>query len=166
VHLSLQSGDDMVLKRMKRRHTRTDAVLLVERLRAHRPDISIGADIIAGFPTENEAMHANNLSIVSALGIVHGHVFPFSPRPGTPAARMPQVDGVRIKARAAKLREAIALKRASWLAAMLGQPLRVLAEADGTGHAENFAPVILPAGWRRGEIVDVTPHTIIDGKLA
>ncbi len=151
LHLSLQSGDDMILKRMKRRHSRADAIRLVERLKARRPDIAVGADLIAGFPTETDDMHANNLSIVSACDIVHGHVFPFSPRPGTPAARMPQVDPARVKARAAELREAVAAQRGQWLDRLVGSEQAVLAERDGTGHAENFAPVRLPAGMAQGE---------------
>jgi threonylcarbamoyladenosine tRNA methylthiotransferase MtaB len=166
VHLSLQSGDDMILKRMKRRHSRRDAIMLVDRLRAARPDIAIGADIIAGFPTEDEAMHRANASIVAELGIVHGHIFPYSPRPGTPAARMPQVDPARVKARAAALREAVADQRRHWLAAQVGRPLKVLAERDGTGHAENFARVRLPDGTRPGTIVAVTPSGVTEGLLA
>jgi threonylcarbamoyladenosine tRNA methylthiotransferase MtaB len=166
VHLSLQSGDDMVLKRMKRRHTRAQAARLVERLRTHRPDLALGADLIAGFPTEDNAMHASNLSIIAELGVVHGHVFPFSPRPGTPAARMPQVDPALVRSRAAQLREAVARERSQWLVSMIGKSLSVLAEKDGTGHAENFAPVILPSGCRAGEMVAVTPGRIIDGMLA
>ena len=104
LHLSLQHGHDLILKRMKRRHLRADAVALVERLRARRPDIAVGADLIAGFPTEDQAMHEASRAIVRELGVVHGHVFPYSPRPGTPAARMPQVDGATIRARAAELR--------------------------------------------------------------
>lgn len=151
LHLSLQSGDDMILKRMKRRHSRADAINLVERLKARRPDIAVGADLIAGFPTETEDMHANNLSIVSACDIVHGHVFPFSPRPGTPAARMPQVDPVLVKARAAELREAVARQRSRWLDGLIGSTQTVLAERDGTGHAANFAPVRLPQAMKQGE---------------
>ena len=166
VHLSLQSGDDMVLKRMKRRHTREQAVRLVGRLRAHRPDLGLGADLIAGFPTEDEAMHVNNLSIIAELGVVHGHVFPFSPRPGTPAARMPQVDQTVVKSRAAQLREAVARERKAWLASMLGKPLSVLGERDGTGHAENFAPVILPDNCRAGEVTTITPSRMVGGMLA
>ncbi|MCB2047327.1 MAG: MiaB/RimO family radical SAM methylthiotransferase [Novosphingobium sp.] len=166
LHLSLQSGDDLILKRMKRRHSRADAVRLVDRLRAHRPALALGADIMAGFPTEDEAMHASNLSIIAELGIVHGHVFPFSPRPGTPAARMPQVDPARVKERAAQLRDAVATERSKWLVSQIGKPLSVLAESDGTGHAENFAPVSLPAGIGRGEIVTVTPRKVIEGMLA
>ena len=166
VHLSLQSGDDMVLKRMKRRHSRANAIELVAGLRARRPDIALGADIIAGFPTEDEAMHRNNLSIVSELGIVHGHVFPFSPRPGTPAARMPAVDPARVKARAAELREAVAQERSAWLASLVGKELRVLAETDGSGHAENFAPVRLPPSAQPGAIMTVTPDRVEQGVLA
>jgi threonylcarbamoyladenosine tRNA methylthiotransferase MtaB len=166
VHLSLQSGDDLVLKRMKRRHNRAQAVTLVERLRAHRPDLALGADLIAGFPTEDEAMHTRNLSIIAELGVVHGHVFAYSPRPGTPAARMPPVEPARIKARAAQLREAVAQERARWLASLIGVPLAVLAERDGTGHAENFAPVVLPAAATPGAIMTVTPTAVIEGKLA
>ncbi len=100
LHLSLQSGDDMILKRMKRRHSRRDALALVEGLRARRAGIAVGADIIAGFPTEDAEAHGRNLSIIRELGIVHGHIFPYSPRPGTPAARMPQVVPAAIRARA------------------------------------------------------------------
>lgn len=166
VHLSLQSGDDMILKRMKRRHSRRDAVTLVEHLRARRPDIAIGADLIAGFPTEDEAMHANTVSIVTELDVVHGHVFPYSPRPGTPASRMPQSDAAAIKARARDLREAVARQRRRWLQSLIGMPLNVLAERDGTGHAENFARVKLPAGTPPGALVSVTPTRIIEGLLA
>jgi hypothetical protein len=120
VHLSLQHGDDLILKRMKRRHTRADAVRLVERLRSRRADIAIGADLIAGFPTEDEAMHAANLSVMRELGVVHGHVFPYSPRPGTPAARMPQVSPATIRARAAELRAEVAAVRGVWLRGLLG----------------------------------------------
>ena len=166
VHLSLQSGDDMILKRMKRRHTRADAIGLVAALREHRPNLGLGADIIAGFPTEDEAMHANNVSIVHELGIVHGHVFPFSARPDTPAARMPAVDPGLVKRRAAMVRDAVAYQRRNWLAAMVGKSISVLAERDGTGHAENFAPVRLPEGVEPGRIVDITPTRVIEGRLA
>ncbi len=142
LHLSLQSGDDLILKRMKRRHARADAIAVVDRLRAARPDISIGADIIAGFPTEDEAMFANSLALVEECGIVHGHIFPYSPRAGTPAARMPQVERAVVKARAARLRAACATRRAAWLRGLIGTHQSVLVERDGlTGHAENFAPV-------------------------
>ena len=164
LHLSLQHGHDLILKRMKRRHSRTDAVRLVERLRAWRPEIAIGADIIAGFPTEDDAMHAANRSIVRELRIVHGHIFPYSPRPRTPAARMPQLDPATIKARAAELREDVAKERGAWLESLVGQELTVLAETDGTGHAGNFARVAVP-GAVPGAIVAVAPRAVVEGLL-
>jgi threonylcarbamoyladenosine tRNA methylthiotransferase MtaB len=165
VHLSLQHGDDLILKRMKRRHLRSDAIGLVERLRARRPGIAVGADLIAGFPTEDAAMHAANRSIVRELGIVHGHVFPYSPRSGTPAARMPQVAPATIRARAAELRAEVAAVREAWLHGLLGHEQSVLAEADGTGHAGNFARVTVPTETPRGAIVAVTPRAIEAGLL-
>lgn len=166
LHLSLQHGDDLILKRMKRRHSRADAVDLVARLRARRPDLALGADLIAGFPTEDEQAHAANLAIIAELGVVHGHVFPYSPRPGTPAARMPQIAGATIKARAAALRGEVARVREEWLTALLGQPQQVLAERDGTGHAQNFARVQLPPATPVGRIVTLTPTRVIEGLLA
>jgi threonylcarbamoyladenosine tRNA methylthiotransferase MtaB len=166
LHLSLQSGDDMILKRMKRRHSRRDAVALVTTLRARRPELTVGADIIAGFPTEDDAMHASNLSAIGEIGIVHAHIFPYSPRPGTPAARMPQVDPAIVKDRAAQLRAVAAEQRQSWLHSLIGKPQRVLAERDGTGHAENFARVQSAPGTLPGSIVTITPTRIIAGMLA
>lgn len=166
VHLSLQHGNDLILKRMKRRHSRADAVDLVGRLKARRPEIAIGADLIAGFPTEDAAAHADNLSIIAELGVVHGHVFPYSPRPGTPAARMPQLDAAVIKTRAADLRAAVAATRAQWLSRLIAQPQQVLAERDGTGHAENFARVRLAPHITAGTIVTVIPDRITEGLLA
>ncbi|WP_305096332.1 MiaB/RimO family radical SAM methylthiotransferase [Croceibacterium aestuarii] len=165
LHLSLQHGHDLILKRMKRRHSRADAVRLVERLRACRPDIAVGADLIAGFPTENEEHHRANLEIVEHLSVVHGHVFPFSPRPGTPAARMPQVDRATIRRRAAELRAAVADVHARWLAGLIGTVQSVLTEGDGTGYAPNFARVAAPPGTPRGSIVTVTPTRIEEGLL-
>lgn len=165
VHLSLQHGHDLILKRMKRRHMHRDAVTLVERLKARRPETAIGADIIAGFPTEDDEMHAANLSIIRDLEIVHGHVFPYSPRPGTPAARMPQLDHSTIRARAAELREAVARQRRSWLQSLVGTPLRVLAELDGTGYAENYARVVTPPDVPPGTIITIYPDKIEEGLL-
>ncbi|ESZ88647.1 MAG: 2-methylthioadenine synthase [Blastomonas sp. CACIA14H2] len=146
VHLSLQSGDDMILKRMKRRHSRAQAIALVERMKAKRPEIAIGADLIAGFPTEDEAMHASNLSILDACDVVHGHIFPFSPRAGTPAARMPQLDRALVKARAAEMRAAAQARAARWRASLVGSRQQLLVERDGrTGHTENFVRIALPA---------------------
>ena len=166
VHLSLQHGNDLILKRMKRRHLRLDAVNLVADLRARRPELAVGADLITGFPTESAAAHADNLSIITQLGVVHGHVFPYSRRPGTPADRMPQTDSAVIKSRAAELRGAVAVVRANWLAGLVGKPLAVLAERDGTGHAPSFARVQLPPATPAGTIVTITPTRIIEGLLA
>ena len=166
LHLSLQHGHDLILKRMKRRHSRAQATGLVSALRARRPDLTLGADLIAGFPTEDAAAHQANLSIITELGLVHGHIFPYSPRPGTPAARMPQVDPQTIKSRASELRSAVAGERARWLQMQLGQPLEILAERDGTGHAPNFARVQLPPGTKAGMIVRMTPTRIVEGLLA
>ncbi|MFO6448687.1 MiaB/RimO family radical SAM methylthiotransferase [Erythrobacter sp. NE805] len=166
LHLSLQHGADLMLKRMKRRHLRADAVNLVSRLKALRPDIAVGADLIAGFPTEDEAHHAENLSIIDELDIVHAHVFPYSPRPGTPAARMPQLPRAVVKARAAALRERAAARRAAWLESLVGETLPVLAEKGGTGYAPTYAPVALPHGTAPGTIIDVTPNAVREGLLA
>ncbi|WP_033926440.1 tRNA (N(6)-L-threonylcarbamoyladenosine(37)-C(2))-methylthiotransferase MtaB [Sphingomonas sp. 35-24ZXX] len=159
VHLSLQSGDDMMLKRMKRRHSRAQAIALVERLKARRPEIAIGADLIAGFPTEDDGMHANNLSILDACDVVHGHIFPFSPRSGTPAARMPQLDHALVKARAAEMRGAAQARAARWRQGLIGTHQNLLVERDGrTGHGENFVRIALPGpdASHIGKIVPVT----------
>ena len=147
VHLSLQSGDDMILKRMKRRHNRGQAIDLVTRLKSARPDIAIGADLIAGFPTETDEMFANSRAIIDECDIVFGHIFPYSPRPGTAAAKMPQVAPTTAKARAAELRLTNAARKSEWLASLVGTKQRVLVERNGTsGHAENFAQVTLSPG--------------------
>ena len=150
---------------MKRRHLRGDAVALVERLRERRPDLAVGADLIAGFPTESAEHHAANLSIVRELRIVHSHIFPYSPRPGTPAARMPQLDRPTIKQRAAELREAVAMQRSEWLATLVDKPAVVLGERDGTGYTPGFARVALAGGTAAGTLVEITPTTIKDGLL-
>jgi len=166
IHLSLQAGDDMILKRMKRRHNRAQAVALAQRLHARRPEIAIGADIIAGFPTEDEAMFAQSLALVRDCGIVHGHVFPYSPRTGTPAARMPQLDRALIRDRAARLRAACAQERARWLQSLVGTDQRVLVETSGlAGHGEGFAPVRLPAPAQPGAIVTARITGLEDGAL-
>jgi len=141
VHLSLQAGDDLILKRMKRRHSRAQAIALVERLKAARPEIAIGADLIAGFPTEDDAMAANSLALIDECDIVFGHIFPFSPRAGTPAARMPQLDRATVRRRAAELRARSLIRRAAWLRTLVGTSQAVLAERGGRGHAPNFAHV-------------------------
>ena len=166
LHLSLQAGDDMILKRMKRRHMRADAIRIVERLKAARPDISIGADIIAGFPTEDEAMFENSLKLVEQCAIVHGHIFPYSPRAGTPAARMPQVDRATIKARAARLRSACETQRQQWLQSLIGSTQSVLVERNGlTGHAENFAPVRFETPQPPSSITTATITALENGVL-
>ena len=166
VHLSLQSGDDMILKRMKRRHTRAQAIDLANRLRTHRPGIAFGADIIAGFPTETDAMHGRNLSIIDEMNIVHGHIFPFSSRSGTPASRMPALEPALVKERAAELRDLVSRRRQSWLQQQVGTSLNVLTESDGTGHAMNFAPVSLPAGTPAKQIITMVPTRVTAGYLA
>jgi threonylcarbamoyladenosine tRNA methylthiotransferase MtaB len=160
LHLSLQSGDDMILKRMKRRHSRAEAVALVERIKTKRPEIAIGADIIAGFPTETEAMFENSIALLADCDVVMGHIFPYSPREGTPAARMPQLDRPTVKARAMRLRSEANQRKAKWLASMIGSVQRVLVELDNqSGHTENFAALRLeqPAlsGNMRGTMMNV-----------
>lgn len=166
VHLSLQHGDDLILKRMKRRHLRRDALDLVARLKARRGDVAIGADIIAGFPTESEKAHAANLSIIAELDIMHGHIFPYSPREGTPAARMPQVARATIAERASQLRAAVARQRAAWLEGLLGQTHAVLAERDGTGLTPHYARILCPQGAQAGQMLRLTPDKITQGMLA
>lgn len=155
LHLSLQSGDDMILKRMKRRHSRADAFAIVEKLRALRPDMVFGADIIAGFPTETDAMFQNTLDFITQADLTYLHVFPFSPREGTPAARMPQVARRVARDRAARLRAVGEAQFARLCATRIGLRETVLVERDGLGRTEQFVPVQLTAG-QPGEIVSVT----------
>jgi threonylcarbamoyladenosine tRNA methylthiotransferase MtaB len=155
LHLSLQAGDDLILKRMKRRHLRADAIAFCETVRRLRPDIVFGADLIAGFPTESEAMFKNSLTLIEDCGLIHLHVFPFSPRPGTPAARMPQLDRAVVKDRAWRLRAAGALALTRHLEAEVGQTRRVLTESDKVGRTEQFTPVKLAAPAPPGSIVDL-----------
>ncbi len=140
-HLSVQAGDDMVLKRMKRRHGRADVLALAARLRELRGDIALGADIIAGFPTEDEDMFRRSLDLVDEAGLTHLHVFPFSARPGTPAARMPKVAGAEVKDRAARLRAKGEAAMAAFLRTRLGREVSVLIEQDGQGFCEHYLPV-------------------------
>ncbi|ULL01864.1 tRNA (N(6)-L-threonylcarbamoyladenosine(37)-C(2))-methylthiotransferase MtaB [Bradyrhizobium sp. I71] len=152
LHLSLQSGDDMILKRMKRRHSRQDAIAFCDQVRRLRPDIAFGADIIAGFPTETEEMFSRSLDLVEECGLTFLHVFPYSPRPGTPAARMPQVAGPEIKERARQLRAAgeVALRRR--LQTEIGATRDVLIESAGQGRTEHYLPVAV-AGECVGSVV-------------
>jgi len=154
-HLSLQAGDDMILKRMKRRHSRAESVRAVERIKAARRDATIGADIIAGFPTETEEMALNSLKLLEDCDIVAAHVFPFSPRPDTPAARMPQLAHEVVKARAARLRNAAGERRSAWLQSLVGTRQPVLIESEGAGHTDAFAPIAVDRS-SRGENGDVT----------
>jgi threonylcarbamoyladenosine tRNA methylthiotransferase MtaB len=153
-HLSLQAGDDMILKRMKRRHSRLQAVRTVEQIKAARSDSTIGADIIAGFPTETEEMALNSLTLLDDCDIVAAHIFPFSARPNTPAARMPQLPREIVKARAARLREAAAKRRTRWLDGLIGTTQPVLIENSAKGHSDSFAPVTVE-GATRGERLEV-----------
>ncbi len=161
LHLSLQAGDDMILKRMKRRHSRADALRLIEAVRAVRPDTAFGADLIAGFPTETEAMFANTLAMVDEAGLAFLHVFPFSPRPGTPAARMPAVPRAEVKARAARLRAAGQAGLARHLDRQVGRTLMGLVERPdlgqgGLARAEDFTEIAFSGATMLGGIVALT----------
>lgn len=162
LHLSLQSGDDLILKRMKRRHLRGDAIRFCEEARRLRPEITFGADIIAGFPTETEEMFRNSLRMVEDCGLTWLHVFPYSPRPGTPAARMPQVDGRAIRARAARLRAAGGAAVERHLEAQVGRMHRVLMESPTMGRTEQFAEVKFAAPQQEGAIV-TAPISGVEG---
>jgi threonylcarbamoyladenosine tRNA methylthiotransferase MtaB len=150
-HLSLQAGDDMILKRMKRRHSRANAVRTVEQIKAARTDATIGADLIAGFPTETEEMALNSLKLLEDCDVIAAHVFPFSPRPNTPAARMPQLERELVKTRAARLRSLAAERRSTWLNELVGSSQQVLIENSAKGHGDSFAPVWIE-GSARGEV--------------
>ena len=156
LHLSLQAGDDLILKRMKRRHTREQAVEFCDSVRRLRPDVVFGADIIAGFPTETEDMFARSLDLVDACELTQLHVFPFSARPGTPAARMPQVDRDIVKQRARRLREKGEAALRAHLDAQVGTRRLVLTERGGVGHTEQFTAVRLAAPIEPGAILDLT----------
>ncbi|MDE2580264.1 MAG: tRNA (N(6)-L-threonylcarbamoyladenosine(37)-C(2))-methylthiotransferase MtaB [Rhodospirillales bacterium] len=153
LHLSLQSASDLVLKRMKRRHLAADARAVIARARALRPGIAIGADLIAGFPTETEALFGETLAFLRDAALPYLHVFPYSERPGTPAARMPAVPVALRRERAARLREAGQDAAAAFFAAQHGRRISVLTERDGTGRSEHFAPVRLAAASDPGRVV-------------
>ncbi|AHG47279.1 2-methylthioadenine synthase [Rhizobium leguminosarum bv. trifolii CB782] len=155
LHLSLQHGDDMILKRMKRRHSRADALHFIEDARRLRPEMSFGADMIAGFPTETEEMFDNTVRLAEQAGIAHLHVFPYSPRPGTPAARMPQLDRSLVKDRAARLRATGHRLHQSHLDGMIGTRQWLLVENNGLAHTENFTLAAAP-GLCPGELVPAT----------
>lgn len=155
LHLSLQHGDDMILKRMKRRHSRADAIAFAEQVRNLRPGFAFGADMIAGFPTETEEMAANSARLAEEIGIAHLHVFPYSPRPGTPAARMPQLDRALVKARAAELRAVAERLQAVHLASHVGTRQKLLVERNEMAHTEDFTLVAAP-GMNPGSLVEVS----------
>jgi threonylcarbamoyladenosine tRNA methylthiotransferase MtaB len=148
----LQAGDDLILKRMKRRHTRADAIAAARRARSLRPAVAIGADLIAGFPTETEEMFRRSLDLVEECGIAFLHVFPYSARPGTPAARMPQLGSPLVRERAARLRSAGAVALGADLAARIGSESAVLVERPGVGRAEFYASVELDAMHPAGSV--------------
>ncbi len=155
LHLSLQHGDDMILKRMKRRHSRADAIAFAEQVRRLRPGFAFGADMIAGFPTETEEMAANSARLAEEIGIAHLHVFPYSPRPGTPAARMPQLDRALVKARAAALRAVAERLQAMHLASRVGTRQKLLVERNEMAHTEDFTLVAAP-GMKPGNLIEVS----------
>jgi threonylcarbamoyladenosine tRNA methylthiotransferase MtaB len=165
LHLSLQSGDDMILKRMKRRHLRDDAIRFCEDARRLRPDMVFGADIIAGFPTETDEMFGNSVKLLQDCGLTFLHVFPYSPRKGTPAARMPAVKGPVIKARAALLRAAGDAALAAHLAAQVGQTHRILTESPRMGRTEQFTEVVFDADQPEGAIMPARISGIRGGQL-
>jgi threonylcarbamoyladenosine tRNA methylthiotransferase MtaB len=156
LHLSLQAGDDLILKRMKRRHSRAQALALIASVREARPDTAFGADLIAGFPTETDEAFENTLALVGEAGLAYLHVFPFSPRPGTPAARMPQLDKATVKARAERLRQAGAAALARHLEARSGRTLTALVEREATARAPDFTEIALDVPATPGALVQVT----------
>ncbi len=165
LHLSLQHGDNMILKRMKRRHSREDAIAFCEKARSLRSDIVFGADIIVGFPTETEAMFENSLRLVEECGLTFLHVFPFSARPGTPAARMPQMTGDIIKKRAARLRARGNERLQSFLNGLDGEVVELLMERGQMGRAENFAEVVIDGPYQPGAIIRARVSAEANGQL-
>ncbi len=165
LHLSLQAGDDMVLKRMRRRHVLADAMAVCQRVRDARPDVVFGADIIAGFPTETEAMFSNGLRSIDDLGLTHLHIFPYSPRPGTPAMRMPQVSSPVRRERAARLRAAGDAALGRFLAGRVGRTVPVLIEDSGRGRCPHYTTIHVVGATDHGSIVDVIVTDLRDGRL-
>jgi threonylcarbamoyladenosine tRNA methylthiotransferase MtaB len=165
LHLSLQAGDDAILKRMKRRHLRADAVACAVRARRLRPDVALGADLIAGFPTETEEMFRRTLTLVEECHLVHLHVFPYSERPGTPAARMPPVPVPERRERAARVRSAGERAHAGFLGAKVGRAQEILVEGDGVGRTADFALVEVGAAAPRGCLLAATPWGVSGDRL-
>lgn len=170
IHLSLQAGDNMILKRMKRRHSRDDAINLCKKIRKRRPEVAFGADIITGFPTETEEMFLNTLNIVDECGLDWLHVFPYSPRPGTPAAKMPQNDKKVSKQRAKILREKGEKIKKNHLEGLVGKKIEVFIEKNNTGHTNQFAPVKLEESYEPGTSIlahiNQSDNNFVYGKLA
>jgi threonylcarbamoyladenosine tRNA methylthiotransferase MtaB len=169
-HLSAQAGDDMILKRMKRRHLRADTIAFCDAVRRLRPDVAFGADLIAGFPTETDAMFDNTAALIDDAGLSYLHIFPFSPRKGTPAARMPQVDRKQVKERAARLRAKGEAALAKHLASLVGGEQTLLVEKDGLGRTACFAPAHFsgnaePASFVRTRIAAATPTHLVAERI-
>ena len=163
IHLSVQAGSDLILKRMKRRHTRNDVTTLCDRLKTARPETVFGADLIAGFPTESDTMHQETLDLIDAAGLTYLHVFPYSPRPGTPAADMPQITEAVRKVRAAEIRAKGEIRQESYFDTLIGATASLLVERGGRGYTETYAPASLDTGKQKstqkikqGDIVPVT----------
>ena len=165
LHLSLQAGDNMILKRMKRRHLREESIAFCQDVKAKRPDIAYGADLIAGFPTETDEMFENSLRLVTECDLTFLHVFPYSPREGTPAARMPQLDRGIIKERAARLRALGAEQLTRHLMAQQGRTISALVEKPGLARAEDFTEVLVDEGLQPGAIHALTVTDKTDSKL-
>jgi len=165
-HLSLQAGDDMILKRMKRRHLRSQSISFCDDVRRHRPDAVFGADLIAGFPTETEEMFENSLRLIDDCGLTYLHVFPFSPRPGTPAARMPQLQGTVIKERARLLRDHGNRRLSTFFEREVGKRRHVLAETETGGRTQHFAPVRFAVPVQAGSILDADIIGVVGNALS
>ena len=171
LHLSLQAGDDLILKRMKRRHSRMQAIAVARRARALRPELALGGDLIAGFPTESEAMFRRSLDLIAECGLAFVHVFPYSPRPGTPAARMPAVAAAEVKERAGRLRAAGKAALAAELEARVGSQTAVLIERPGRGRAEFYAEISFAGAAEAGSVqpmrlVDSNGSSLVGAPLA
>ena len=165
LHLSVQAGDDMILKRMKRRHVRDDVIEVAQKVRDLRPGLALGADIIAGFPTETDEMFQRSLDLVDEAQITHLHVFPYSSRPGTPAARMKRLEGGVVDERAARLRAKGQAAMQALLSSWVGQSATVLVEKDGQGFSDHYLPMRLTAGAEAGQIVTAKVGAVEDGVL-
>lgn len=165
LHLSLQSGSDMILKRMKRRHTRLDSIRICQMIKNLRPDVVFGADLIAGFPTETDEMFNDSLSLIKDCGLTWLHVFPYSARPGTPAARMPQHPKKLRQERAAKLRKVGKKAEQTFFSSLLGKKARIIVEQGKHGRTEQFAPILLDQEAPEGALLEVKITGVSRGRL-